>query len=154
MLWQWQVNYSWFTVYIPVGPPLQSLYKILHYISRRSKCTETKLLLQGSNRWHPHVLNQQLHLFVKDSCIVFILFLCYIQQLLILVVVLHSPWIFLLVCSLSIPCPFMGTKTLIDWALWNNATSSTMYNHLSDTNIIYRFNPVHGKQLYKWSCRP
>ena len=32
----------------------------------------------------------ELYLLAKESCIIFILFLCYIQQLLVLVAVLHS----------------------------------------------------------------
>ena len=61
-----------------------------------SKCIETEVLLQDSL---PHVWN-------STTCIIFILFLCCIQQLL---AVLHSFWIFLLVCNLSmhsfIPIP-------------------------------------------------
>ena len=66
---------------------------------------ETEAFLQNSIWWLPHVwilkLNNLLYLLVKDSCIIFILFLCYIQQILVLVAVLHSSWIFLLVWSLS-----------------------------------------------------
>ena len=78
---------------------------------------ETEVLLQDSNL-QPLLmislcltLNNLSCLLVKDSC--FIMFLCYVQQLLVLVGVVHLFRISMLHCSLSTqfcaPCP------LIDW---------------------------------------
>ena len=73
-------------------------------------------------------LNNLLYLLVKDSWIIFILFLCDIQQF------------FLLVCS-SNARSFYAPRPLIDRAPGNDATSLTTYtthSRASDT----RFNPV------------
>ena len=83
-------------------------------------------------------LNNLLYLLVKDSCIIFILFLCYIQQLL---AVSESSW---LVCSSkSLERAFLyAPRPLIDRAPENDATSLTTYtthSRASDTNIyMYR----------------
>ena len=76
-------------------------------------------------------LNNLLYLLAKDFCIIFVLFLCYTQQL--LVAVLHSScWYVARVRIL-----LRGTP-LIDQAPWNDVTSLTtytMHTHTSDTNI-------------------
>ena len=80
---------------------------------------------------------------VKDSCIIIILFLCYIhvQQLLVLVAHLQSScWCVARACVLYMPHP------LIDRAPRNDATFLTTYTahtDVSDTSIyIYTLNPV------------
>ena len=93
-------------------------------------------------------LNNLLYLLVKDSCIIFILFLCYIQQLLAV-----SESSRLVYSSKSLERAFFyAPRPLIDRAPGNDATSLTTYTthsqlvtQVTQTYIyiyIYTLNPV------------